>query len=161
MIDDKTIDRIYGEPGTLLSPEVARLLWRPAEERPFDADQIGIVAKLLKSLERKPPAGATVLVVGDAADIPLVTAALDGLRVIAGPAAQSAGAFAALVDSAADARAAAAANPGVIPIGSDIACIDAGACALAVQTRPKTAVFVARKANIGFDAAFRSVVIER
>ncbi len=131
----------------------------------IDAKQAQIVAKVFNFLDKKPADGAIVVVTAGAADVPAVKAALGALKVVEGSAADAKGAFAVFVGSAADAAIAKGANPGVITIGNDVGCVDAGACVLVVQTQPKVSIFVSRaaaaSAGIEFDTSFKMLLTER
>jgi ABC-type amino acid transport substrate-binding protein len=165
MIDDKTVDRIFHDQVNLTAADLSGLLWRPAGTTALDTDQLRVVAKMFNFLEKKPATGAILLVAGAAADLEQAKREFPAFTVVAGPASQSKGAFAVLVDSAAEAREATAAERSIITVTGNLACVDAGACLLSVETRPKVSIYLSRSAafrgNVNFDPTFRMLMIER
>jgi len=131
----------------------------------LDGKQVQIAGKVFNFLEKKPAAGATVVIVSGAADPAAVKTTLASLKIVEGGAGDAAGAFAAFVGSAADAQAAKAANAAIITIGGDVACVDSGACVIAIETQPKVSIYVSRaaatKAGVEFDTSFKMLVTER
>ncbi len=129
----------------------------------MDAKQVQIAAKALGFLAKKPAPGSKIVVVGSAAAVADVTAALPGMSVAAGSAADGASAFAVFVSTAAEATAAKGA--GVVTIGSAVACVDAGACVLAIETQPKVTIYVSKAAataaGVSFDANFKMMITEK
>lgn len=131
----------------------------------LDTKQTLIVAKVFNFLDKKPAPGSVVLVTPGAADVAAVKTALGALKVVEGGPADSAGAFAIIVASPAEAVAAKGGNGNIITISGDVACVDAGACVLAVETTPKVMIYVSRaaaaKAAIEFDTSFKMLLTER
>lgn len=128
----------------------------------MDSKQVAIAAKALNFLTSKPPAGARIVVVSGAADLAAVKEALPSATVEAGGPSDTAGAFAAFVGSAADAKSAGA---GTVTIGGDVACVDTGACVIAVEVQPKVSIYVSRAAasaaGISFDPNFKMMITEK
>jgi hypothetical protein len=141
----------------------AILLAGGGAEAGMDAKQVTIAAKALGFLGTKPGAGAKVVVTAGAADVAAVQAALPGAAVAAGSADGAAGAFAVFVASAAEGRK--AAGKGVVTIGSEVGCVDAGACVIAVETTPKVTIYVSKaaaaEAGVQFDPNFKMMVTEK
>lgn len=131
----------------------------------MDAKQVQIVAKVFSFLEKKPAAGATVVVLPGSADPAAVKAALGSLKISEGSPSDAAGAFAVFVGSAQEALAAKAANASTITIGSEVGCVDSGACVLVIETVPKVSIYVSRaaaqKAGVDFDTSFKMLMTER
>lgn len=129
----------------------------------MDAKQTQIAAKALGFVTPKPAAGARVVVLAGAADPAAVQAALSGFAVVAGGPADAAGAFAVFVPSAAEAKA--VAGKGVVTVSGDPACVDAGACVIAIETQPKVSIYVSKAAaaaaGIEFDANFKMMITEK
>ena len=107
-----------------------------------DPKWVLIVAKALDFVTRKPVPPAKVIVVGDAA-----------------------GAFAIIVNTPEEARAAHAANANVAIIGNNEPCVEVGACLIAVETQPKVSIYVSRAAalaaGIEFDPNFKMMITEK
>jgi hypothetical protein len=131
----------------------------------LDGKAITIIAKTFDFLLDRPPPGARLVVVGQAADLGRAREAFPQMMVTAGGPGDASGAFAMLVASIDEARAAQAVNPAILTIGGDMACVDAGACLLAVETRPRLTISVSRAATraarIRFEANFKMVATER
>ncbi|MEO5374864.1 MAG: hypothetical protein H7840_11380 [Alphaproteobacteria bacterium] len=131
----------------------------------MDNRQVRIVAKVFNFLGKRPMPGASVVVVRGAADVAAVKAALAPMMVVEGGAGDAAGAFAVIVNSAAEAIAASRANPRVFTIGPEVGCVDTGACVLVVETQPQVSVYVSRAAashaGIEFDTSFMMLITER
>ncbi len=131
----------------------------------MDGKQIKIAAKIFNFIANKPAPGAGVVVFSGAADVTALGAALINLRVIEGSATDVASAVAVFVNSSAEAKAASQVNSRILTIGTDVACVDSGACILVVQTIPKVSVYLNRAAamaaGIDFDTAFKMLVTER
>jgi len=129
----------------------------------MDAKQVTIAAKALGFLSTKPPAGAKIVVIDGAASVADVQAAMPGAAVVGGSAADAAGAFAVFVPGADDARKAAGA--GVVTVGSDVACVEAGACVVAVEVQPKVSIYVSKAAasaaGVAFDPNFKMMITEK
>jgi len=135
----------------------------PTQAGPMDGKQVTIAAKALSFLATKPPAGAKIVVVGTAAELDDVKKALPAANVVAGGPEVAAGAFAAFVGSTADAQM--AKEQGVVTIGGDIACVEAGACVIAVEVTPKVSIYVSRAAasatGVDFDPNFKMMIVEK
>ena len=131
----------------------------------MDVKQVRIAAKVFSFLQNKPSPGAVVVVVSGAADAALLASALQNLKINEGGVKDVAGALAVFVKSTADANAAKSVNPRVLIIGADAGCVDASACIIAVETTPKTSVYLSRaaasSAGIDFDTSFKMLVTER
>lgn len=129
----------------------------------MDTKQITIAAKALGFTTPKAPAGAKVVVTPGAAPVAAVQSALGSASVTAGDAGAAAGAFAVFVASADEARK--ANGKGTITISNDVACVDAGACVIAVETAPKVTIFVSKAAagaaGIDFDPNFKMMITEK
>ncbi len=131
----------------------------------LDAKAVLVVAKTFNFLIKKPAPDAKVIIVGGAADPAATQAALGKMAVSAGAPGDAAGAFAVIVDTPDAAKAAKAANPTVMTIGSEVGCVDSGACVLAVETQPKVTIYVSRAAaqaaGIEFDPNFKMLITEK
>jgi hypothetical protein len=129
----------------------------------MDAKQVAIAAKALGFVTPKAGAGAKVVVMPGAAPLAAVQSALPGATVTSGDAAAAAGAFAVFVASVDDAKKVQA--KGIITVGNDVACVDAGACVIAVETTPKVTIYVsgagAAAAGVAFDPNFKMMVTEK
>lgn len=131
----------------------------------MDAKQVQIVAKVFSFLEKKPAAGAGIVITPNSADLAAAKSVLAADKIIEGPAANAGGAFAIFVTSAADAKTASGVNAGILTISDDLGCVEAGACILAIKTQPKVAIYVSRaaasKAGIEFDTSFKMLLTEK
>ncbi len=131
----------------------------------LDVKQVRIAAKVFNFLRNKPVPGARVVVLHGAADVALLAGALGGLVVSEGRVTDVSGALAVFVNSPEEASAAIGINPGILTIGGEVACVDASACIVVVETTPKVAVYLGRKAasraGIDFDTSFKMLVTER
>ena len=131
----------------------------------MDAKQVRIAAKVFAFLQTKPAPGARIIVLSGAADSALLAGILANLHISEGRVADVAGAMAVFVNSTDEARAARRINPGVLTIGADVGCVDAGACIIVVETIPKISVYLSRaaasSAGIDFDTSFKMLVTER
>lgn len=138
---------------------------KAAQAAQLDVKAVQIVAKTFKFLARKPPADARVVVVDGAADIAVARASLGAMTVLEGAAGDAAGSFAVFVNTPEEALLARRANANVLTVGSDVACVDAGACLLAVQTQPTVTIYVsraaARAAGVEFEPNFKMLVTEK
>ncbi|MBB6254412.1 hypothetical protein [Nitrospirillum iridis] len=137
-------------------------LWAgAASAAEMDAKQVTIAAKALGFLTVKAPAGAKVVVTAGAAPVAAVQAALPAAAVAAGDAAP--GAYAVFVSSAAEGKKALA--KGTVTVGNEVACVDAGACVIAVETTPKVTIYVSKAAaaaaGVEFDPNFKMMVTEK
>jgi hypothetical protein len=114
-----------------------------------------VAARAIGFAKPPAPAGAKIAVVGTAATLSDVQAALSGFAVAAG---DGSGAFAAFVSTAAEAKAAGAK---VLTIGP-LACVEAGACVMGIETTPKVTIYLsnaaAAAAGIDFDPNFKLMV---
>jgi hypothetical protein len=135
----------------------------PANAAEMDAKQVTIAAKALGFATPKAAAGAKVVVTPGAAPVAAVQSALSGASVAAGDAGSAAGAFAVFVASADEAKK--AAGKGTITVGNDVACVEAGACVIAVETTPKVTIYVSKAAasaaGIDFDPNFKMMITEK
>jgi predicted ABC-type sugar transport system permease subunit len=131
----------------------------------MDAKRLLIVAKVFDFVRDKPRSGARVVVVTGAANVAAVRAALGRFQIVEGSVGDVAGAFAVFVNSTSEARAARSLNSAILSIGSDVGCVNDGACVLAVETRPRVSVFVSQAAasgaGISFDTSFLMLISER
>ena len=129
----------------------------------MDTKQVTIAAKALGFATPKAPAGAKVVVTPGAAPVAAVQSALSAASVAAGDAGSAAGAFAVFVASADEAKK--ANGKGTITVGNDIACVEAGACVIAVETVPKVTIYVSKAAaaaaGIDFDPNFKMMITEK
>jgi hypothetical protein len=129
----------------------------------MDAKQVTIAAKALGFATPKAPAGAKVVVTPGAAPVAAVQSALSAASVAAGDAGSAAGAFAVFVASADEAKK--AAGKGTITVGNDVACVEAGACVIAVETVPKVTIYVSKAAasaaGVDFDPNFKMMITEK
>jgi len=132
---------------------------------PLDAKTIQIVAKTFDFLSKKPAPGSKVLVVAGAADPAAVQTALAKMAVSAGKPSEATGAFAIIVNSAEEAKAAHDANANIFTIGPDVGCVTAGSCLMAVETQPKVTIYVSRAvaqaSGIEFDPNFKMLITEK
>ena len=132
---------------------------------PMDGKQMQIVSKVFNFLEKKPPEGSIAVVLPGAAEATSARTVLSSLKIIEGDIADTSTAFAVFVNSASEATAAKGQNAHVLTIGPDVACVDAGACVLAIVTQPKLVIYVSRaaaaSANIEFDVSFKMLITER
>lgn len=139
----------------LLPTVLAALVISPAAQAGMEAKAVLVAARAIGFARPAAPAGAKVAVVGAAAAVADVQAALTGFSVAAG---DGSGAFAAFVSSAAEAKAAGAK---VLTIGP-LACVEAGACVMAIETAPKVTIYLsnaaAAAAGIDFDPNFKLMV---
>jgi len=136
-----------------------------AQAAPLDTKTIQIVAKTFDFLSHKPAPGSKVVVVAGAADPSAVQAALSKMTVAAGKTADAAGAFAIIVNTPEEARAARDANANVFTIGGDVGCVTAGSCLMAVETQPKVTIYVSRAvaqaSGVEFDPNFKMLITEK
>ncbi len=136
-----------------------------AAQGPLDAKAIQIVAKTFDFLSHKPARDAKVVVVGGAADLAAARSSLGKMAVSEGAAGDAAGAFAVLVNTPEQARAARAVNGTVLTVGSDVSCVIAGACLTAVETQPKVTIYVSRAVaqatGVEFDPNFKMLITEK
>jgi hypothetical protein len=130
-----------------------------------DPKWVLIVAKALDFVTRKPVPPAKVIVVGDAADLAVARSSFGKMEVAAGTVGDAAGAFAIIVNTPEEARAAHAANANVAIIGNNEPCVEVGACLIAVETQPKVSIYVSRAAalaaGIEFDPNFKMMITEK
>jgi hypothetical protein len=129
----------------------------------MDAKQVTIAAKALGFATPKASAGVKVVVTPGAAPVAAVQSALSTASVAGGDAASAAGAFAVFVASIDEAKK--ANGKGTITIGNDVACVEAGACVIAVETTPKVTIYVSKAAasaaGVDFDPNFKMMVTEK
>ncbi len=135
----------------------------PAGAAEMDAKQVTIAAKALGFVTPKAPAGAKVVVTAGAAPVAAVQSAMSAASVAAGDAGSAAGAFAVFVASADEAKK--ANGKGTVTVGNDVACVDAGACVIAVETVPKVTIYVSKAAasaaGVDFDPNFKMMITEK
>lgn len=121
----------------------------------FDAKGAQVAAKAIGFAKPPGAPGAKIAVVGAAAAVADVQAALGGFSVAAG---DGSGAYAAFVSTAAEAKAAGAK---VLTIGP-LACVEAGACVIGIETAPKVTIYLstaaAAAAGFDFDPNFKLMV---
>ena len=126
-----------------------------AAQAGMDAKAVQVAAKAIGFVKPNGGGGDRIDVVGSAASLADVQAALSSYKVAAG---DGQGAFAAFVSSAAEAKIAGAK---VLTIGP-LACVEAAACVLAVETSPKVTIYLssaaAAAANLDFDPNFKLMV---
>jgi hypothetical protein len=124
----------------------------------MDPKAVQVAAKAIGFVRPPAQAGAKIAVVGSAATVADVQAALSAYSVSAG---DGTGAFAAFVSSASEAKAAGAK---VLTIGP-LNCVEAGACVLAVETTPKVTIYLsgaaAAAAGLEFDPNFKLMVTNK
>lgn len=139
----------------LLSTVLAALALSPAAQAGMDAKAVQVAARAIGFAKPAAPAGAKIAVVGAAAAIADVQAALSAFSVAAG---DGSGAYAAFVSTAAEAKAAGAK---VLTIGP-LACVEAGACVMGIETTPKVTIYLsnaaAAAAGLDFDPNFKLMV---
>jgi hypothetical protein len=127
----------------------------PPAQAGFDAKAILVVARALGFTKPPAPAGAKIAVVGAAAALADVQSILSDFSVSAG---DGNDAYAALVSNAAEAK---AAGRKVLTIGP-LACVEAGACVMGIETTPRVTITLsaaaAAAAGIDFDPNFKLMV---
>ncbi len=131
----------------------------------MDVKQVRIAAKVFSFLQKKPPPGAIIIVLSGAADPALLATTLQTFKISEGHIPDVAGAVAVFVNSTAEAAAVKSINPRILIIGTDLGCVDAHACIVAVETIPRISVYLSRaaasSAGIDFDTSFKMLVTER
>jgi hypothetical protein len=121
----------------------------------MDAKAVQVAAKAIGFVKPNGGSGDRIDVVGGAATLSDVQSVLSSYKVAAG---DGNGAFAAFVSNAAEAKAAGAK---VLTIGP-LACVEAGACVLGIETSPKVTIYIsnaaAAAAGLDFDPNFKLMV---
>lgn len=137
----------------------------PFAQAGMDAKQILLFNKVLTFLDKKPSAGAMVVVLPGAADLATMKTALSSMNIVEGGASDAAGAFAVFVNSATEGQAVKTKNPRALIISGDVGCVVAQACILSIETQPKVAISISRPAaaaaGITFDTSFNMLLTDR
>jgi len=124
----------------------------------MDLKGVQVAAKAIGFAKPAASSGAKIAVVGSAATLSDVQTVLSSYTVYAG---DGAGAYAAFVAAAAEAK---AAGGKVLTIGN-LACVEAGGCIIGIETSPKVTIYLsntaAAAAGFDFDPNFKLLVVSK